>query len=259
MIEKTFEQQIDLNQKIKSIHTNINLDKDKQSCDLTVSEKVLFSFDRLTTKINHLIFSKRFSIYNIKAEITMDNSIIHNNKIINTKQYSNTNVRKLLYKTIATRNSLAQNFKENWVISIELNNPIQEIEIEFTYNILNGLYVDYIEKRNILQFDYINPYNTIIDNFILDLDINNYKDLSKNNIVSLEEGSVKNINNDKGIRITLFKKLPERSQYSFNLPLPFQIEGCNRYFTKIVNILLYSIALFITVLGLFTCFKLSKE
>lgn len=258
LIEKTFEEQTALNQIIKSIHSKIILNKEKESCDLTVSEKVLFSYNRLTTNINHFIFSKRFSIYNIKAKIAVNDSTIEN-IIIDIKLYSNTNVRKLLYNTIANSETLVQNFKENWVISIDIKNPIKEIELEFTYNIQNGLYVDPIEKRNVLQFDYINPYSSVIENFRLDLDINNYKALNKNNIKSFEDGTIENINDDKGIRITLMKKLPELSQYSISLPLPFEIEMCNRTFTKTVNILLYSITLFITALGLITCFKLSKE
>ena len=257
-MEKTFVEQTALNQNIKSIHSKIILDKEKESCDLTVSEKVLFSFDRLTTNINHFIFSKRFSIYNIKAKIPV-NGAINDNKIIETKLYSNTNVRNLLYNTIANSESLIQNFKENWVISIEITKPVNEIEIEFTYNVQNGLYVDPVEKKNLLQFDYINPYSSIIDNFRLDLEINNYKGLNKNNIKSFEDGSIENINNNTGIQVTLLKKLPELSQYSISLPLPFEIEMCNRSFTKIVSILLYSITVLVTILGLITCFKLSKE
>jgi hypothetical protein len=261
LIGKTVEEQADLNQRIKSIHSKIILDKEKGSCDLTVSEKVLFSFDRLTNTINHFIFLKRFSIYDLKARIINPDNMIDNNMIIETKFYSNTNVRKLLYNTISNSNpeSLVQNFKENWVISIEIKNPIKKIEIEYTYKFQNGLYVDPLEKTNLVQFDYINPYLFTIENFRLDLEIYNYKALNKDNIKSFEDGSIENINDDKGIRITLLKKLPELSQYSVSLPLPFEIESCNKTFTYVVNIILYSITFLITILGLITCFKLSKD
>jgi len=249
---------INVNQKIKRIQTNIMLDREKESCDLTVSEKVLFSFDKLTTSINHLIFSKRFSIYKIHALIS-ENKDLNENLIIDTKFYSNTNVRKLLFNTIANNDLITNNFKENWVVSIELKNPIKEIEINFIYNIQNGLIVNPIDKTNIFQYDYINAYPISIDNFKLEIEINNYLTLNKYNIRSSQEGLIESFNQDKGLRITLLKQLPELSQYSVSLPLPYEIEICNRALTNAVNIILYSVTLIITILGLITCFKLSKE
>ena len=259
LAERIATNQISGSQYVKKIHSKVILDKEQESCDFTVSEKVLFSYDKLTTSINHVIFSKRFSYYQFEVKISQENIINTDVKILQTKYYSNTSVRKLLYNTLADSNYVTNNFKENWVISVELNNPIKEIEIEFIYKIQNGLYVNAIEKKNIFQYEYINPYASPIENFKLEMEIKNYKLLNKYNVKAPEEGVIETLASNNGLKISLFKKLPELSEYSVSLPLPFEIELCNKSFTNAVNVLLYSITFLITVLGLITCFKLSKE
>lgn len=256
--EKLFDIENIHDTKVKRIDTNISLDKEKESCDIDVSEKVLFSYDNLTTSINHLIISKRFSIFSIKARL-LENSMLNGNKIVNVKLYSNANVRKLFYNTITNNILNDNNLKENWVVSIELKNPVKEIEIEFLYSIQNAILINIQDKRNVFQYDYINPYSFSISDYKINIEIRNFKDLNTLNIESPDQGKIESIDNNKGLKISLFKDLPELSQYSISLPLPYEIEMCYKTFANIMNIILYSTIFLLTSLGLITCFKLYKE
>lgn len=244
---------------VRKIQTNVILDKKNEGCDLIAKEKVLFSFDKLTSDLKHVIFSRRNSLYDFKVKIS--DSVANSNpnlRILDTKLYSNSQVKRLLYNAFSNSDS-TRNFKETWLISINLSVPVKEIEIEFFYNIQYGLYIDTYSRKNIFQYEFINPYSFPLNNFQLNIEIKNFNDLNIDNIKSPEEGFIQSLIASKGLKITLNKNLPEMSQYSINLPLPYEIDSCNKTFADAVNIILYSTTFLITIIGLITCFKLSKE
>ena len=69
-----------LNQKINRVKSSVIFDKNEQSCDLQISEKVLFSFTEPTNLINHVIFSRRFSYYGFQFKI-----VNHSGKYVGAK------------------------------------------------------------------------------------------------------------------------------------------------------------------------------
>ena len=251
------------NQKVKSINTNVNFDKNKGSCDLlNVSERVLFTFQKPTDVVHHLIFSTKFSYYDFKVHEVLnknsDNKNIQNAKIEDVKTFSNTSLRKK-FMSVVLNKGINNNLKENWLLSIKLSSPVKEIELEFVYNISHAMKVDPLSKSNILHYQYINPYNYKIDKFGIKIQIENYSELNKYSIKSPDEGSIDDLENGKGIVINLAKNLSEMSLYTINLPLPFQIEMCDKGFFNMVSILLFALTFILTALGFFTCFKISKD
>jgi hypothetical protein len=249
------------NQKVKSINSNIIFDKNKGSCDLfDISEKVHFTFKKPTNEIHHMIFSTKYSYYNFSV-FEVINNLSKNIKIENVKIFSNTGLRKILVDDLLNKDLNKRNFKENWVITVKLSAPVKEIQLEFIYNISNALEIDPLIKQNILHYQYINPYNYQIEKFGLKIDVLNYSQINKFSIKSENQSSIKDFYNGKtkGIIIELEKNLPEMSMYNLNLPLPYQIEMCNKKFYNIISVILFTITFILTAFGLFTCFKLSKE
>ena len=246
----------DAYKKINRIQTTVILDKKSESCDLNVSEKVIFSFDQPTDTINHMIISKKFTHYGFGTKIVSDDK--NKIKILKQNIYSHPNLRKLLHNYISL-NDNSKNFKENWLLSITLSEPVQIIELDFTYNIQMGLYIDPINKINIFQYELINPYVYSIENFKIEIIVKNYELLNKNNLTIPQQGIIEDLEDKNGIKLTMNLKLPDKSLYSVNLPLPYEIEICNIAFTKIVSFIIYSITFILTLIGMLACLKIGKE
>jgi hypothetical protein len=248
-------------QKVVSIKSTVIFDKNKGSCDLfNVSEKVYFTFQKPTNIIHHLIFSKKYSYYNFNVfEVKNQNS--KNIGIENVNIFSNTRLRSQFVDNLFNNKNIYRNFKENWVISIQLSAPVNEIELDFMYNISDALEIDSLIKQNVLHYQYINPYNYPIEKFRFKLDILNYSEINRFSIKSENKGIIKDFydGKDKGIIIEFEKNLPEMAMYNLNLPLPYHFEFCNKKFYNLIAMILFFITFTLTALGLYTCFKISKE
>jgi hypothetical protein len=236
---------------IESMNQIFTLDTIKKSCDVHVTEKVNFKFPVLSDKINYIIISKKTPLYGFTAEVTgkSKNSV----KVNGVKLYQDSSFRQRIFVDTEGRRL---SFRDRWMVSVSLSNPVQEIEIDFNYSMQRAVLIDSIGEANYLKFTLINPLNTI-NNYKFSINLLGFQNLKPETLKIPMDSIIKKV--PYGIEIETKRQYRKHSEYEINLSLPYELTSCEGNIVNVVYYGLIGMSVLFIVMSIFTLAFVYKE
>lgn len=247
------------NQQITSQTISIQIDPLTKNCNLPFKEQISYSFNIPTTTIIHSIISKKAALFDFKINLSQNSKeglkLLHYETYLD-KSYKR---RKLLSNNANINDKKGRiTYRDRWLFTIELNKPVNQVNLEIEYKVQRGLMVDDINGVNLLDLYIINPYNYAIDQMTLRIQLQNFK---KDELESLILPQDIEMEYDQLGNINLLSSKTQRrlSENHITLTLPMEIKTCDsEYLNYVYYGVLGMIISFIILFGI-SVFYLFKE
>jgi hypothetical protein len=242
---------------IKSLTQVYTVDPKLKSCDVKVSERIRFNLPNISINLNYIIISKKFPLYGFNAKLlkVYDKNlekIANQIKEVRLFKDSSSNSR-----TFADLQSHKLQFRDAWLVNIELKYPVKDIEIEIEYKMQRAIQIDNLDELNYLKLELVNPNSSNIDDYKLIIELKNYKGLNAQNL-KMPKGTYAQQNGDDVV-LSTHQPLDKYSGFEMDFSLPYEIFECEGEIVNIVYYGLIGMSILFLLMSVFTIAYLYKE
>ena len=209
---------------IADYQMNYYIDSKKENaCDIKVKEIITYNSTKKLGRVVHTILSKKLPYEDFKIRVLTPGVKINESKVVKTA---------IVKKHFINQND-SVNFRDRWIISIEFTEKVQNVTVEYEYDIQRAVMIDPVNDNDLIRISVINPFSLKLDNLKLNVFIDNFKNLDSFRLRVPPYSNIHQINKDS-IQIKTVRTLPVFGQVFIQFNLPLEITVCDPKMVKLV-------------------------
>jgi hypothetical protein len=236
---------------IESFSSKFTFDaSNPSSCDISAKDSILFKFEKPTNEIQHVIISEKMPLYGFTAKSLSSGVHVEKFRVFQDNSFK--------HRIFVDSDNKKMRFRDRWLVSVHLNKEVNEVEIDFGYNMQRAILIDMYNELNYLRVNLINPYPQDIEDYNIIIEIKNFEDIDKS-ALKYPEGSELVMINDTDFKISNRKPFTKHSELNINLSLPLEVMSCEGSYMNLVFYGIVFISILLLGIAIYSFFYIYKE